>query len=100
MGDERPPSHSRGPTAGTDDSGDEDDDSDDDDNDDDEDSSSDDSEDENDDDATQQEGGFSPVDSDAPGWPLSGFPMDGSEPAWGDEEPQDYGDGDSDNGFS
>ncbi|KAI6842835.1 hypothetical protein KC332_g3988 [Hortaea werneckii] len=77
-----------------------DDDSDDDDNDDDEDSSSDDSEDENDDDATQQEGGFSPVDSDAPGWPLSGFPMDGSEPAWGDEEPQDYGDGDSDNGWA
>ncbi|KAI7083579.1 hypothetical protein KC356_g7443 [Hortaea werneckii] len=75
-----------------------DDDSDGDDNDDDEDSSSDDSEDENDDDSTQQEGGFSPVDRDAPGWPLSEFPMDYSEPAWGDEEPPDDYDGDSDNG--
>ncbi|KAI6803892.1 hypothetical protein KC332_g14837 [Hortaea werneckii] len=95
-----------------------DDDSDDDDSDDDEDSSSDSTEDENDDDddddATQQEGGLSPVESDAsalyhegivpidywappgdaPAWPIpNDIPM-----VWGDEEgPDDY-EGNSDNG--
>ncbi|RMY58697.1 hypothetical protein D0865_02487 [Hortaea werneckii] len=94
---------------------------DDDDSDDDEDSSSDNTEDENDDDdATQQGGGFSPMDSDASAlederlrvdywapegdaaaWPLPNLPLplDGSEPVWGDEEPQDDYDGDSDNGW-
>ncbi|KAI7528223.1 hypothetical protein KC316_g17808, partial [Hortaea werneckii] len=95
---------------------------DDDDSDDDEDSSSDNTEDENDDDdATQQGGGFSPMDSDASAlederlrvdywapegdaaaWPLPNLPLplDGSEPVWGDEEPQDDYDGNSDNGWA